>query len=167
MSETHTREQRREPASKAFALADPPAEPPRLGALQKAVQIRRKSRQRVRAGLAVGTIVCVLGLLSFSAERGEESMTSGDMEMAHAPLSNATIAENDSTSEAMPFRVFAEVNTRLPVFVFDEAKDAMVPVGWAHASDLMPVELGPLSNEQMDYFESVLHQNPDSHFISL
>ncbi|MEL6108951.1 MAG: hypothetical protein AAFU85_23325 [Planctomycetota bacterium] len=173
MSETYNNEphgkngRRESSSSKAFALPDPPVEAPRLQTLQQAVRIRRRTRQHVRTALTFGAVLCTLGFLSFQAERSNETSPRGGEEIAQLPHSDAPSTGDDSKNEAVPFRFFAEVNTRLPVFVFDEAKDAMVPVGWADSSDVMPVDLGPLSNEQMDYFQSVLHQDSDANFISL
>ena len=148
-----------------FALSELEANPPQLESLRNAVRVRR-GRRFVRTGIAGGVMLAALMSIQYATTF---PVLDDDRQIASAPTTEPLPVQESGPplSDEAPFRVFAEINTKLPVFAFDEAQNGLVPVGWVQASDVMPVELGPLSNEQVDMFQSVLHNDPQPQFISL
>ena len=77
----------------------------------------------------------------------------------------ATEQTQTQTDSAIGFKLYANIRAEAPVFHFDDQLGVMVPIGWVRFPDRVPVDLGPLSQDEVKTFETILRDEPPQYYF--
>lgn len=156
---------------------DPP--PPTFKSVANEVT-RRRQRKTRNSITAVVTLLCVgigAGVWFRSQDRnlapneiaGHPRISPRDASVDLAnDFSNERLTGKDlhnAPPDLSSFTFYANIRSDAPVFEFDKQRGVMVPIGWVRSTDTVPVDLGPLSSDEIETFRTFLHDEPQKHFF--
>lgn len=160
---------------------------PTLESITRVIVCRQKKRSIKAAALIVATIASVVAIGAWRSRHLSNSPVhnlatrSNDPAIfaAHSSPSGtvASVSESVATqttsidqtieTNAAPtgFKLYANLRSEAPVFQFDDQRGVMVPIGWVRSTDQVPVDLGPLSQDELKTFETILRDEPPQYFF--
>ena len=145
----------------------PDSTPPTLNQLSQRLNRRRA---RKRTGLAVGCSLAVIGLVATAAlQRGsEEPVASTDSRRDYAGTASQSGSSSNLPIHELPdIRLLASVYKSVPLFEIEADTRRFQHVGWIESEEVVPIDLGEVTDDQQATLRAVLTEEAESNYINL